>query len=227
MSTELVMIFAIAVESGLIVWSARVSVFALRGRVIAMNMILIALFAPLLMEIGGHVSNIGNVFYAAAVAGQCVILERYGVAAAHRSVTMIYGTVVALFLLVWTVLRFPVVDGDEYMAAAHLLLARSPDVLVASFAAFALGQGVLIRVWETVRPRAPFAVAALLASCACQAVDTPVFFIAAFWRTHAVSWIADAMAVGFLLKCGLAVALMPAVLVAVMCGRRGRVVTLG
>lgn len=214
----------IAAESALVVWAAAMSDrYAIGKRVVALNMMLIALFGPALLSLGGVVSNIGNINYAAAVAAQCVVLETHGPHQARQTVAMVSRMMVALYLLTLCMSLFPVVDGNgDYMAAMRLIVERRADVLAASLAAFVVSQAVLIRAWLMVRARHSFVLAALLAALACQSVDTPLFFVVAFARTTGADEIIAMASAGLLIKAGCAVAFLPACLLAVHLRRSPR-----
>ena len=85
MDTFLCIAALVAGESLFIVWLALKDP---AGPVIAikLNMIMIALFAPALISIGGAVTNVGNIFYASVVCCQCVLLATRGAASARLSI---------------------------------------------------------------------------------------------------------------------------------------------
>lgn len=190
--------------------AAGVGAHRLRGLCIAVNMSLIAWLAPLPLAIGGYVTNWGNIWYAFVVLAQCVILEQMGVAAARKTLwdvaLLLAGWLVAAHMFAST----PDVPGHEaWTAAVRLIAGHEPHASMASFAAWWLGQGVLILVWWEVRPQLGAVGAMVVASLACQAIDTPVFFIGAFWHVWPGAALIEAMAVGFVVKAGLAVLSVP------------------
>ena len=190
--------------------------FRMRGIGVVLNMLAIAIFGQGMMDVGFGVSNITNVCFAAAVAAQCVILERHGPQGARTSIPMVQLSVAAFFLLSWAIGLFPAVPGNDANEHIRALVTHAPTVMVASFASFFLSQEILIRVWRRlVDAGLSPAKRCMLAAFACQAIDTPVFFITAFSHVLPPMVLSDAMAVGFLVKCAVGVVMAPVVVVAI------------
>ena len=205
----------ITIESAFLVWlSANEETVTLPS--VRINMVMISMFAPMLVGIGQFETNIGNVFYSSVVCAQCVLLELRGPTGARRSIPQVNMVMVILFAMCWVMGRVPTVPGNEaFVEAARTVAHHSMKVVSASFAAFFLSQQVMIRAWVRLRRRHGPVISAVIASFACQAVDTPVFFTVAFWGELSPSQIAEFASVGFLFKCTLAVAFIPAFLGAV------------
>ena len=215
METMTCIALLIAVESVFMVW---LTVNEETGPLpaVRINMFMISLFAPMLVGAGQITTNLGNVFYAAVVCCQCVLLELRGPPAAQKSIPQVNMVMVVLFAMCWVIERFPSVPGNEaFVEAAKTVAHHSLTVVTASFVAFFLSQQIMIRAWVRLRRVHGPVAASLLASCACQAVDTPVFFSVAFWDQLSPAQIVDFASVGFLFKCVLAVAFVPAFLGAV------------
>ena len=205
----------IAIESAFLTWlSFNEETLTLPS--VRINMVMISMFAPLLVGVGQYTTNIGNVFYSSVVCGQCILLEVRGPAGARRSIPQVNIVMVILFAMCWVMGRVPTVPGNEaFVEAARTVAYHSMKVVSASFAAFFLSQQIIIRTWIRLRRSHGPVVAAVIASCVCQAVDTPVFFTITFWGELSPSQIAEFASVGFLFKCVLAVALVPAFVAAV------------
>ena len=200
----------IAIETAFLVWlSANEETVTLPS--VRINMLMISLFAPMLVGAGQFTTNIGNVFYSSVVCGQCILLELRGPTGARNSIPQVNMVMVIFFAMCWVLGRFPVLPGNEaFVDAARTVTHHSLKVVSASFVAFFLSQQIMIRSWVRLRRRHGPVVAALIASCACQAVDTPVFFTITFWGELPPAMIAEFASIGFLFKCVLAVAFVPA-----------------
>ena len=179
------------------------------------NMILIALFAPYLVEVGGLVTNVGTVFYAGVVASMCVVIERFGPLVARDAIPKTYIRLLMIFTACAIIERLPVVEGNEaFAAAAKLVAGHQARVVAASFIAFFLSQMVLVIAYPKIRQRFGAALAVAGGTVLCQAVDSPVFFGVAF-SDSGFSAMLNLVVTGFLVKIGVAVVLAPAVFIAV------------
>ena len=205
----------IAIESVFLVWlSINEETVTLPS--VRINMVMISMFAPLLVGAGQFQTNIGNVFYSSVVCAQCVLLELRGPTGAQKSIPQVNMVMVILFAMCWVMGRVPTVSGNEaFVEAARTVAHHSLRVVSASFAAFFLSQQVMIRAWVRLRRHHGPVTAAIISSFTCQAVDTPVFFTVAFWGELSPSQLIEFASVGFLFKCVLAVAFVPAFLGAV------------
>ena len=205
----------IAIESGIIVYAAAAAgPHRLIGTCCCFHMLMIALFAPVLIEFDGAVSNITNIAYATLVCGQVLVLERSGPSDAKRAIGIVNGLLTALFVFGFGFQMFPAVPGNEIEhEAARLIVSRNPELIIASYVAFFTSQMVLVLVWQRVRPYLGPVSAMVVAAWACQAVDTPAFFYIAFVRMLDTADLVNAMATGFVFKCAVGVALIPAFVV--------------
>ena len=218
MSTALGVAVMIAIECvALVVFTRYPGPYRLRSVVCSGNIVLVTLFGGMLIDFGFGVSNIGNIWYAAAVCSQCILLARHGRQAALDTLPMVYGVLLFLFSICWTLRLFPVVPGNEvFVAAVHAIADHEARLVAASFAAFAFTQFVLITVWDQTQRHGLHAIPAMLiATVAAQAVDTPIFFVIAFWQQMPVETMIDAMLTGFLVKCALGAAFTPAFVAAI------------
>lgn len=120
------------------------SPFRTRG-FIAVNMILITLLASKLISLGGHVTNVGIIFYSAVMLAQAKIQKRHGEKSAFETVKMTLFALLVAAPLTYMTSLLPVVAGNEASSYAISLLGNfSMTVVLASFFAFMLGQSSLI-----------------------------------------------------------------------------------
>lgn len=215
MTTALAVVQMVAIETILIVWLAMKdprSIFI----VINANMVFISMFAPALLDFGWGVASVGCIFYAAVACTQCIILETQGIEASRFSISRVNCWLTMVFLVSFSINNLPgAQSGGEHMEAIRLLTHQSSSIIVASFGAFYLSQTVLVRVWLRVRFHYGPIMSALIATWACQAVDTPIFFAVAFWDVIPAYRLLDMIAIGFVFKCGVSIMLIPAFYVAV------------
>lgn len=143
---------------------------------IAINMVLISLFASKLLTVFGYTTNVANIFYATVVLSQAVIFHRYGKDAAVRTISMTMHALVASLSLSYIISNFPVVLGNEAPSQAIFLVAnQSIHVVFASLFAFMIGQYTLVLSLQYLK-RLKYPLAIILT----QIVDSLVFFPIAF-----------------------------------------------
>ncbi len=222
--TSMAIALSILLEAAVLLFAAREEAQnELRALTVVRNMLMISLFAPLLMQIDGLVSNVGNIWYSAVMVGQCLILERGGKSETYKSVFRTYGVLAIVFATFAVLPLFPAVPGNEAWRQPILLITeRNASTVVGSFLAFWLGQWTLITMYLRLRViRGPTA-AMLPAAIAAQAVDSLVFFPISF---HAMSH-AQILTIalhGWIFKVAFTVMLWPAFAVAL--ALRGLVAT--
>lgn len=210
METLLPLMLVLGIEMAMLIWGATASdPYRLRGFVAVRNMMMIGLFAPLLMTIGGITSNIGNVWYAAVICTQAIVLERFGRRAAYDIIVAVYGTMAALFATCAVLPLFPVVAGNElWVRAAHKLVEHDIAVIFASFAGFGVAQIVLIGLYGRLRPTAGPQATMIISCVAAQVIDSSVFFPVAFWGMPAAQ-MASIMMGGLIFKIAMVIVLWP------------------
>lgn len=204
------------IETLVIIWASTAVLYYRLRLTMILNLALIGMFAGYMIEIGGSRTNIGTLWYAAVVMAQCIVLERYGALFAREAIPIIYAALATVTLIVWAMLQFPALDGDPAAASIRAVLTPNVAVITGAFIAFWLSQMVLILSWSAVRPNLPPVPTMILCSWLAQCVDTPVFFIVAFTERLGDAGMVEAAALGLLVKCGAAVALIPAFVVAVL-----------
>ena len=213
MHTALAIALMVLVESAAIIWASRTAHDGNLRMISLVNMMLIALFGRALMDIGIGITNIGCISYVSVVCSQSIIMTRSGVEACRRTIGITNWTLIWIFAGMACMDFFPVVTGNEaFRSDMHTISYWTPRIAAGSFAAFFIGQETLWRTWAMLRDRHHPVIAVVLASVACQAVDSPVFFGVAFLGDLAADQIVEAMAVGFLFKAMLTLAFVPAFL---------------
>lgn len=148
----------------------------LRGLAL-IQMVLIALFAPKLFEVGGFTSNVGSIFYATVFACQCATVRRFGLDAATKNIRYIAALMVVFYALAGIVGTMPMTAEDAAFAAAvDQIAATSPLDASASLVAFVAGQVVLVGILH----KFPGWRGTALGVAAAQAVDSALFYPAVF-----------------------------------------------
>ena len=203
----------IACEAGIILYAASKAVpFYLRILGVVVNMLVIALYGPFLVSISGWTTNVGCIWFVAATVSLCIIMEQYGRHAARVVIPLVYAAQTGVIMIGFLLHSFPAVPDNPAMTAILVVSDHSLRVVAGSFSAFFLSVGmVLIPAWTALRPRLGVVKASALACIACQIVDTPAFFIPAFWGVVPDAKLLEIMAVGLAFKVMLAVVFMPVV----------------
>jgi uncharacterized integral membrane protein (TIGR00697 family) len=179
------------------------------------NMVFISMFGSILMTTEIGTTNIGNLWYATVVMAQMIILERFGLANAALSVTVTYATLVTMFALSWCISLFPWETNFSPQALASITVADwQTRIVVSSMTAFGLSQIIMLLAWQRIRQACPALPAMMIGTILAQAIDTPVFFIAAFGNVLPAAQVFEAIVVGFVVKMGAMLALIPAYLLA-------------
>ncbi len=191
---------------------------AILGAGVFSNMAMIALFAPYLINVMGITTNLGTVFYAGVVASQCIVIERFGPFVARDALSMTYIRLITVFAACTIIGLLPILPGNEDFALAAKTVSRFQVMIVmASFAAFALSQLVLIMSYPRLRTAFGPLGAMLLGMVACQAIDSPVFYTVAFPKDPQILHFIIG---GFLAKVAFGFVLAPVVWGAVLYSKR-------
>lgn len=178
----------------------------LRG-LIVVNMLLISCAGALLGAFGPLITNYGNVWYAAVVAGQFLILDRYGRLAASATIPRVYAGVTLFLVCTYPLAYAPLLPGNEHLGGAVQTLAgHRPQILIASYAAFGLTMATLDLTFAAMR-RWSRSGAILISVVVAQTVDTLVFFPIAFIDLG-MSDMARAALAGWLIKVPLTLAIV-------------------
>lgn len=197
----------IAVEAVLMVLFGKIRQPGVFRAFAVINMVLITIFGGVMIEIGQIATNIGCIFYASVMAAQSVIYFRAGASEAAKSVK------VTLLAIVMILAATTIMDSMEWhgvsAGAYHTVLRGSYELAVASVAAFAISQGVLIAVLKSSKAGSllgNYIVAVALA----QALDSAIFFPLAFGALNGV--LVSVMLWGYALKISIGLLLAPLVL---------------
>ena len=217
MSTTAAIILMLALEMAALTYcSFSREPYRMGGICVCGNMLLITLYGGWLVDLGGWQTNIGNIWYASAVTAMLVTLERHGPAAVLRLVPMVYTILIFMVSAGFVLRQFPMIEGNDAAVSIAAVAGLSARIVAAAFAAFFLSVVVvLVPAWTWLRARSGPVTAFLLAAFACQIVDSPTFFIPAFWGVLEPAALLEVMAVGLVFKVSLHVALLPAFLLAV------------
>lgn len=141
-----------------------------------------------------------------------VLAEVYGLKASRRAIYTAFAMAVLTSLTIWVTQLSPTALGDEHQAAFEMVLGFVPNIVIASLAAFVVGQLVNAWVLDRMRRRTSgrFLRTRLIGSTlAGQLVDTIVFCTIAFWGTITGLDFFMYTALGYLIKVLAEVVLLP------------------
>lgn len=168
------------------------------------NMIAISIFGWLLVDTFWLIWNVWNIFYASVFLSTGITIMREGEEYAYKVTNMIlYAMVMALALA----LLITTVDGinqDGLTSHLHALIYPVPNLIVASWTAFYMSQGILILLSRKILKNAWHMV---ILTILIQFIDSLIFFPIAF-GTLWFSMIWD----GFFIKWALAILSYPILL---------------
>jgi uncharacterized PurR-regulated membrane protein YhhQ (DUF165 family) len=162
-------------EAGFLVVAAKQTGDGVLYRMVLVNMLLITLFGGIVAVIRGVHVNYGDIWYVGVVAAQGLLLARSGWRAGAYSVGATLGT------LVFAVLAMLIVSTGHLVTPLWDVTVSAINFSAASFAAFAIGQAVMIATWRKMSD-APLWVRYGVSLTLCQLVDSAVFFPLAFWQ---------------------------------------------
>ena len=170
-------------------------------RFTVLNMILITLFAPRLIEVGGMVTNVGTIFYSAVMVSQLLIFHLFGKEEVTHTIRMVLWMLLGFVGISGWINMLPVVQGNEsYAAAMSAILSFPPAVVFASFFAFVIGQSFVIRCMASEEKRKPTIVFYSMCAIMAQIVDSVIFFPLAFGSFMPITEIPSLMLAGIAAK---------------------------
>lgn len=197
--------------------------YALRGYVVLM-MILVTALGGKMVDYFGVTSNVGCVFYAAAIVAQARITLRYGTKVAWSTTLRAITALVVSLLLAAAVSALPV-HGDAQFSYAQRIITESMLKLVApSFFAFLASQFALICVVGAIKTRwsrlatldaasrSAQALTIIPAVVVAQVVDSFVFFPSAFHELSLSAGMLTLVVNGLLVKTVLTLLFAPIVI---------------
>lgn len=207
---------ALLIETGVLVYASLSGFYRLRSLAVIANVAMIALFAQMATSVGDCISAVSAIWYVAAVCGQAIILERYGIEEAKRSVKIVYSIMVVVFILMTSLFQFSELTVDGLVLPLRALITYSLQAEMAFFVAFCLSQIVMILAWKNLRGHLPPIPTMLVCSILCYAVYSPVSHVIGAWGVIPFDKMLDSIVVGFLMKTVFSFALVPAFVAGVL-----------
>lgn len=180
---------------------------------IVTNIILVSSFGALLIPLFGLTTNAGNVFYASIFLVVQVMNEHYGRKAAFLSVWVGFGSLAMFVLLAQYSMRLTgAPDTGDLTASLQSVYSGVPRIALASMVAYLVSQSLNVWLFSYLRNKTQkrfLWLRSLLSSFSGQLVDSLLFFSIAFAFTVSGSELAEAMAVGFVVKMAVAIMGLP------------------
>lgn len=168
-------------------------------KLVVVNLMMVAMFAPKLMNIGGYVTNITSIMYAGAFAIQMILLQNYGRDKAYRTIESVAFSMAALFTLSYLIYVFPAVeDGHHFSEIMAAIVKNMTHVIIASVTSFIIATVTMIEIYSALEAKNKV-LAFVAGLTAGQAIDSLLFFAVAFhdWPT---SEQVEFIITGFVLK---------------------------
>ena len=190
---DLILFFGIyALDIAFIVFLTRIG-WRYVGLGILVNMILISVYAQELISIFGYVSNVGNIFFAAAVFGLTLASSGGNIKRTFLLMNSVFVSMMAFVVFGLLAQQFEVVTGNEEV---RILISKlfnvNFQILGASFFAFYASNIVNYTVLQKYGK--------IRANVCTQFVDSAIFFPIAFYSVMSGKEILIAATVGFALK---------------------------
>lgn len=186
MTTPLLVLSLMTLEAiWIFVAAATPGPYRLRGTVV-INLLLVAIFAPKLMNVFGHTTNITSVAYASAFAAQMILIMNYGREKAYRTIEMVVFSLTMLFTLSYLIRIFPITEnGIQFALAVDVLVRNMTHVVIASVTSFIIAIVAMIETYTKLLATRGKTVAFVTSLIAGQLVDSSLFFAVAFheWST--------------------------------------------
>lgn len=203
MTNEIIFVTAAILDFALIITILRLDK-SYMFVVIALNILLVGVFGAKLAPLFGFVTNIGNVFYAAAFFATQLLVERYGKKEAQKSIWIGACSVVFFMLMAQlTILTAGLPATRGVNNAIDVLFAAAPRVALASFIAYVVSQTTNIWLFSFIRKKTEGKQLYLrvnTANIVGQAIDSVLFFAIAFYGIISVPMLLQAIFVGYTLK---------------------------
>jgi queuosine precursor transporter len=200
---ELLLVIEAAVCALLVVVTWRFALERLYA-VIAIFLILIANLGGKIIEVFGHATNTGNIFYAAVFLATYFIIERNGKREGIYSIWIGVIAVAVFFVLVQITVAMV---GSPTTAVLNnaLPVAYSPfsQITVASLIAYVVSQNLNVYLYTYLKRKINGSylwVRANVSNVLAQIVDSALFFTIAFWGLVPPGNIWDILITGFAIK---------------------------
>jgi hypothetical protein len=179
--------------------------------VIAIALILITTAGGKVIEVFGHETNTGNLFYASIFLATYFLIERYGRRAGMRAVWWGVAAVVSFLALAELSVAF-VGSGQtgSFDAALFSIFDRAPRIALASLVAYVASQSLNVYLYAYLKRRLDGGrlwLRANIANALAQVLDSAVFFSIAFIGVVPPPHVFDIIVTGYVIKtCFIAVA---------------------
>lgn len=204
----------IGLEAILIYSAARTpGPYRLRGLAI-LNLILVALCAPKLFDIGGLVTNVTSIMHAAVFFIQGVIIMNFGKRATYWTIEMAIFTLLSFFAIWFMICQFPsaeIAASIDYSSALAVITASMTKNILASLTSFIISTVVMVEIYTYCRNlRYHKGLCYSLGMVAGQFVDSILFFTVAFHLLPTGKQF-ELMITSFILKVALGFCYLPVV----------------
>lgn len=205
MTDELIFLIIAVLDFSFVLVASRLGKSWLIGAIV-LNLLLISVFGAKLVSVFGFVTNSGNVFYAAVFFATQLLVERYGVHEAHRSILL--GTFSILFFILMSQLIILTQGRAETQAvnlAIETLFHQAPRIAFASLIAYVISSLINIELFDLIKVKTKGRFAWLrlnLSNITGQLADSLIFFTVAFFGMVSPQTFLQTLIVGFLLKVG-------------------------
>lgn len=178
---------------------------------IVANLFFVSMFGAKLVEVGGFVSNVGNVFYAGVFFATYLLIEHYGMAAARSSIWL--GLYAIGLFLVFSPLVMALTGAPSSLVAdlpLGLLSGIVPGIAVASIFGYLIAQNLNIWLYGRLRGGgASLWATAATAVVVAQGVDSILFFYIAFAGILPTSLLWESLWAGYAVKVAIGVLGIP------------------
>jgi uncharacterized PurR-regulated membrane protein YhhQ (DUF165 family) len=195
--TELALLFLVQV--GFVVYGTLQSTAVRLRLLMIVNMMLITIFAPLMVTIGGVSVNSTAILYASVMVAQIIILERFGIEEANQT---IYHVLYAIVLAIVTIIIVALIPAHTPIwDDTFEFLAKYPQRAVAAVMAFWLAQSIAVAMYQStcVMLWSVFARMVAVMSVA-QVIDSVVFYPTVLLGRVSVERMLEVAVVGFSIK---------------------------
>lgn len=200
---DLTLILTALVSAGLVVMTFRLDRDRLYS-VIVVFLILITIVGSKTALFFGHLTNVGNVLYAAVFLATYFIIERNGRVQAVRSVvTGILGVVFFGVLLQLAVLLQGAPTTDSLNAALSAAFQPASRTTFAILLAYLISQSLNLALYFSLRRRFEHQhlwLRANIANACAQALASIVFYAVAFWNAAPPPNLFEIMLTGYVIK---------------------------
>ncbi len=174
---------------------------------IAINLLLISIFGAKLISLFGHVSNTGNIFYAAVFFSGQLLVEHFGKEEGKKSIWLGFAAVVFFVMVGQLTTRYAVVpEATGAATALDTLFSFTPRIALASLTAYLVSQSINIHLYSYLKNKWQKQIwqRSITANIVGQLFDSVIFFSIAFSGTIPSNVFVSTLLTGFVVKviCG-------------------------